>query len=151
MIGGKDQKGLPRAEEVNAFLGKGTTFEGKMTFQGMFRLDGRFTGEIFAGGFLIIGEAGEVNARINVDALIVNGKVSGSVAASTRVEIHPPGRVTGDMKTPVLVIAEGAIFEGNCQMEKRETKRDEKVTLLEVTGDPEEEGEAREIEKDPRS
>ncbi|MBW2123162.1 MAG: polymer-forming cytoskeletal protein [Deltaproteobacteria bacterium] len=102
MIGGKDHKGMPRTEEVNAFLGKGTSFEGKIRFEGMFRLDGKFDGEISAGDSLIIGETGEVNAQINVKNLIVNGKLTGSSTAASRVEIHPPGKVLGDIKTPVL-------------------------------------------------
>ncbi len=151
MIGSKDQKGMPRTEEVNAFLGKGTSFEGKMTFEGMFRLDGKFDGEIFAGDSLIIGETGEVNAQINVNSLIVNGKLTGSITANNRVEIYPPGKVLGDIKTPVLVISEGAIFEGNCQMEKRETVRDEKVSVLKVKGDLKGERDEKEIEEESRS
>jgi cytoskeletal protein CcmA (bactofilin family) len=144
MVGAKDQRGVPRAEEVNAFLGRGTTFEGKMTFEGMFRLDGKFDGEIFSGDSLIIGETGEVNAQVNVNSLIVNGKLTGSIKASTRVEIYPPGRVLGDVSTPILVISEGAIFEGNCQMGKRETVRDEKVSILKIK----DENEEKEAEKD---
>jgi cytoskeletal protein CcmA (bactofilin family) len=151
MIGAKEQKGMPRVGEVNAFLGKGTTFEGKMTFQGMFRLDGRFEGEIFAGDSLIVGETGEVNAQINVNALIVNGKVSGNITANSRVEIYPPGKVMGDIKTPTLVISEGAVLEGNCQMEGVEAKRDEKVSVLKVRGEEKEESEVKEIEKESGS
>jgi cytoskeletal protein CcmA (bactofilin family) len=151
MIGGKDQKGIPKVDEVNAFLGKGTTFEGKMTFEGIFRLDGKFDGEIFAGDSLIVGETGEVNAQINVNALIVNGNVSGNIVANSRVEIYPPGRVVGDIKTPTLVISEGAILEGNCQMQKKETRRDEKVSVLKVKGDEKEETEITEVETESGS
>lgn len=145
MIGSKDQKGMPKGEEVNAFLGRGTTFEGKMTFEGMFRLDGKFKGEIFAGDSLVIGETGEVDAQINVKSLVVNGKFSGSITAGDRVEIYPPGRVLGDIKTPILVISEGAIFEGNCQMGKKEALREEKVSVLKMKG------EAKEVEKETDS
>ncbi|NIO03632.1 MAG: polymer-forming cytoskeletal protein [Proteobacteria bacterium] len=147
MIGARDQKGMPKGGEVNAFLGRGTTFEGKITFEGMFRLDGKFDGEIFAGDFLVVGESGQVNAQINVNALTVNGSVSGNITAKTRVEIHPPGRVIGDIKTPVLIISEGALFDGNCQMEKVETRREEKISVLKVKGDDREESELKEIEK----
>jgi cytoskeletal protein CcmA (bactofilin family) len=146
MLGGKDQKGIPRTDEVNAFLGKGTTFEGKMTFEGLFRLDGKFDGEIFSGDSLIIGETGEVNAQIKVNNLIVNGNLKGSVTAGTRVEIYPPGRLLGDIQTPILIISEGAIFEGNCQMGKRESKRDEKVSVLKTKGSVEDVKEAKEME-----
>lgn len=151
MIGAKDQKGVPRGEEVNAFLGKGTTFEGKMTFEGLFRLDGRFNGEIFSGDSLIIGETGEVQAEITVNTIIVKGKLEGSITAKTRVEIHPPGKILGDIQTPVLVIEEGAVFDGNCRMEKTESKRDEKVSVLKTKGETEEAKEATEMEKESGS
>jgi len=151
MIGTKDQKGTPKVDEVNAFLGKGTTFEGKMTFEGMFRLDGKFNGEIFAGDSLIVGETGQVNAQINVKSLVVNGYVSGNIEAKTRVEIYPPGKVIGDIKTPTLVISEGAVFEGNCQMQKIETKREEKVSVLKMKGDERGESELKEVEKESGS
>ena len=152
-MGAKDQKGVPRGEEVNAFLGRGTTFEGKMTFEGLFRLDGKFNGEIFSGDSLIIGETGEVHAQINVNTLIVNGRLEGSVTANTRVEICPPGRILGDIQTPTLVVEEGAIFDGSCHMEKRESKRDEKVSVLKMKGDKEEEKETphEEVEKESGS
>jgi cytoskeletal protein CcmA (bactofilin family) len=151
MIGAKDQKGVPRGEEVNAFLGKGTTFEGKMTFEGLFRLDGKFNGEIFSGDSLIIGETGEVHAEITVNTLIVKGKLEGSITAKTRVEIHPPGKILGDIQTPVLVIEEGAVFDGNCRMEKAESKRDEKISVLKTKGETEGEKGTTEMEKESGS
>ena len=135
-------KDIPRdlvKDEVNAFLGKGTTFEGKMTFEGMFRLDGRFDGEISSGDSLIVGETGVVNAQITVNVLVINGLVNGNITANTRVEIHPPGKVQGNIQTPILVISEGAIFDGNCKMEKGEFKREEKVSFLKKKGEGEEE------------
>jgi cytoskeletal protein CcmA (bactofilin family) len=151
MIGAKDQKGVPRGEEVNAFLGKGTTFEGKMTFEGLFRLDGKFNGEIFSGDSLIIGETGEVHAEITVNTLIVKGKLEGSITAKTRVEIHPPGKILGDIQTPVLVIEEGAVFDGNCRMEKAEAKRDEKISVLKTKGETEGAKGTTEMEKESGS
>jgi cytoskeletal protein CcmA (bactofilin family) len=151
MIGVKDQKGVPRGEEVNAFLGKGTTFEGKMTFEGLFRLDGKFNGEIFSGDSLIIGETGEVHAEITVNILIVKGKLEGSITAKTRVEIHPPGKILGDIQTPVLVIEEGAIFDGNCRMEKAESKREEKISVLKMKGETEGAKGTTEMEKESGS
>jgi cytoskeletal protein CcmA (bactofilin family) len=151
MIGAKDQKGVPRGEEVNAFLGKGTTFEGKMTFEGLFRLDGNFNGEIFSGDSLIIGETGEVHAEVTVNTLIVKGKLEGSITAKTRVEIHPPGKILGNIQTPVLVIEEGAIFDGNCRMEKAESKRDEKISVLKTKGETEGAKGTTEMEKESGS
>ena len=65
MIGRKDQEGLPTTEGVNAFVGRRTTFEGKISFEGLFRVDGNYDGEILSGDSLFVGETGEINAQIN--------------------------------------------------------------------------------------
>src|SRR5512147_2845438 len=84
-------------EEISAFLGKETSFEGKMTFQGMFRLEGRFEGEIFESGTLIVGESAVIKGKIEVHTLIINGYVEGEVYARGRVEIHSAGKLYGNL------------------------------------------------------
>jgi cytoskeletal protein CcmA (bactofilin family) len=102
--------------EINAFLGKGADFNGKLAFEGTVRLDGKFSGEIFSLGILIIGESAVINADINVKTLILSGELTGNIEAKARVEIHAPGKVYGNITTPVLVIDEDVIFEGGCVM-----------------------------------
>jgi cytoskeletal protein CcmA (bactofilin family) len=108
----------PLAGEVNAFLGKGTSLEGKIRFEGMFRVEGAFHGEVLSGDSLVIGKTGEVKGQIHVGNLIVKGKLSGHVTADSRVEITPSGQIQGDIQTSTLIISEGAIFDGSCKMEQ---------------------------------
>ena len=103
--------------ELEAFLGMNTSFEGKMTFEGVARLDGTFEGEIFSGDSLIIGETAVINAEIKVGTLIVDGKVSGNVSATSKIEIHSTGKLYGNISTPTLVIEENGLFDGSCKME----------------------------------
>jgi len=119
MLGRKDAGEFRRSEEVNPFLGRGTTFEGKLLFEGLWRIDGKCQGEILSGDSLVIGDTGEVNGQINVRSLTVNGKLTGKVIAKNRIEIAPPGEIRGDIETSSLVVREGAVFQGNCRMEKR--------------------------------
>lgn len=107
-----------KSGELEAFLGKDTTFEGKMIFEGIARLDGKFHGEIFSGEVLIIGETAAVNAEIKVGTLIVDGEVSGNVSAALKIEIHSTGKLHGNITAPTLVIEQGGFFEGSCNMEK---------------------------------
>jgi len=106
------------SEEISAFLGKETVFEGKMTFQGVFRLDGKFEGEIFDSGSLVIGETALVKGKIEVKTLVVHGVIEGDVHAGVRAEIHPTGKIYGNLVTPILLINEGGVFEGNCKMDR---------------------------------
>lgn len=111
-------------EEISAFLGKETLFEGKMTFRGVFRLDGKFEGEIFESGTLILGESAIVKGKIEVKTIIINGRVEGELHAVERVEIHSTGRFTGTLITSTLVINEGGILDGHCKMEAGPSKEE---------------------------
>lgn len=103
--------------ELNALLGKGSEFEGKLTFEGTVRIDGKFKGEIHTTDTLVIGEGARVDAEISCGTLIVHGEVNGNSKAKAAVELHSPARVKGNIMTPSLVIDRGVVFEGNCKME----------------------------------
>jgi cytoskeletal protein CcmA (bactofilin family) len=103
--------------EVTTLLGRGSEFEGKLSFEGTVRVDGKLSGEIFSDDVLIIGEGAEVNAEISVGAIVIEGTVHGNIHAKRSVEIHTPARVRGNISTPSLSIDKGVIFDGQCQME----------------------------------
>lgn len=109
--------------DLTAFLDKGSRFEGKLHFDGHVRLNGEFKGDIRAEGTLIVGEGATLEAQISVDTLIASGSITGDVVARARVELHAPARVVGNITTPVLVIEEGSIFEGQCHMDGIATGR----------------------------
>jgi len=103
-------------EEINALLGWGTEFEGKLTFEGAVRVDGKFTGEVQSNGMLIIGEKAVVRAEIQAGVVLVHGEAHGKISAKSRIEAYPPARIYGDIYSPVLVLGEGVIFEGTSHM-----------------------------------
>jgi cytoskeletal protein CcmA (bactofilin family) len=108
---------LTGLSEINALLGAGTEYEGKLVFQGRVRVDGRFSGEIHGNDVLILGATADVRADVHVGALIVlGGTLRGNVVARRLVELHAPGAVHGDIETPQLFIDKGATFTGSCTM-----------------------------------
>src|SRR3954467_12566947 len=105
------------AGEITTLLGRGAVFEGKLTFEGTVRIDGRFKGEVFSDDVLVIGEGAQVEAQVDVGEIIIQGTVVGNITAKRSIEIHAPGRVKGDLHTPALQIDKGVIFEGRSFME----------------------------------
>ncbi|ACY18543.1 protein of unknown function DUF583 [Haliangium ochraceum DSM 14365] len=104
--------------EITTLLGRGSEFEGKLTFEGTVRIDGKLRGEVFSDDILIIGEGAYVEAEIDIGEVIIQGTLVGNVRASRGIEIHAPGRVKGDLTTPSLQIDKGVIFEGRSFMEQ---------------------------------
>jgi len=113
-------------EEVKAFLGEGTEFNGLLSFEGTVRIDGKFEGEVVSKDTLILGESAVMNAEVSVGIIIVRGKIAGNIVASKKIEIRAEGEVIGNIKTPLLFVEEGAILDGKCEM----IKKDKKVTVL---------------------
>jgi cytoskeletal protein CcmA (bactofilin family) len=104
-------------DEINAFLGAETEFDGKFSFTGAVRIDGKFSGEIFSSGTLIVGESAVITSRVHVGDMVISGEVHGDIIAENKIEINVPGKLFGNIQTPKLVIEEGVIFEGNCRMQ----------------------------------
>jgi len=103
-------------EALTAFIDQGSEFEGKLSFKNTVRIDGSFKGEISSENTLIVGEPGVVEATIHSRTVIVSGEVAGDIVASERLVLHKTARVTGDVKTPKLVVEDGAELEGNIRM-----------------------------------
>ncbi len=103
--------------DLNALLGRGSEFEGKLTFEGTVRIDGKFNGTIVTNDVLVIGEGAKVQAEISCGTVIVHGEIVGNLKAKTAVELHHPARMKGNIETPSLMIEKGVIFEGQCKMD----------------------------------
>jgi len=108
--------------EITTLLGRGSEFEGKLTFEGTVRIDGRLKGQVFSDDVLIIGEGAYVEAEIDIGEVIIQGTVVGNIRASRGIEIHAPGRVKGDLTTPSLQIDKGVVFEGRSFMEEASSR-----------------------------
>lgn len=106
-------------EEINAFLGAGTVYEGKLSFQGAVRVDGQFSGEITSEGALIAGKDSVMSGTLMVGELVLSGRFNGEVRAKRRVVVHKGGILTGTIISPALVVEEGATLDGGIYM--RET------------------------------
>ena len=113
--------------EITTLLGRGASFEGKLTFEGTVRVDGRFKGEVFSDDVLVIGEGAVVEAEIDIGEIIIQGTVIGNIKAKRSIEIHAPGRVKGDVHTPSLQIDKGVMFEGRSFMEGQTQQRTQPV------------------------
>ena len=106
----------PKSDAVSGFLGSQTEFTGKLAFSGVVHLDGSFKGEIISRGTLVVGSDSVVHAQIHSNVLKIAGEVRGDLTATEKIELYPPAKVYGNIRTPSLVVEEGVIFEGTCSM-----------------------------------
>ena len=108
---------LKGAEELNGFMDQGTQFNGELRFRHTFRIDGQLQGRIVSDNTLVVGETGEVEADIDCGVVSISGSVKGLVRGRERIELHTGARVEATLVSPRLIIEEGALFQGDCDMD----------------------------------
>ena len=99
------------------WIGRGIEVNGDIAFADRLQVDGKTIGKLTSeSGTLIIGESGHVEAQVDVGVCVVHGSVHGNLIARSKLEIRRTGRVHGDVITPVLLVEEGAVFNGAIRM-----------------------------------
>ena len=104
---------LAPGEPERALVVPGAEFEGLLRLHGPARVEGRIRGEIL-GSRLWVGRSAEVDARVEVDELVVSGQLAGSVRVRGRALLRATARVAADLQVGSLVTEEGSLLEGQC-------------------------------------
>lgn len=104
------------SEQVETLIGHTTALKGSLTSSGALRIDGKFEGDIATTADLIVGDAGQVIATISAKNAMIAGAVTGNMDVNDKLELLPSAKVIGDLKVGTLIIGEGAVFKGNCEM-----------------------------------
>ena len=96
-----------------AWIGKALRIEGRIVSDENLTIDGEIDGTIEVGDHdLNIGEGAAVKADLTAKTITINGAVTGNVLAMDRVHLQATGSVDGDITTPRLLMADGAIIKG---------------------------------------
>jgi len=112
--------------EAPTVIGKDAFIKGELRSSTDMLIEGRVEGEIH-GTRVIVGETGDVQARIEAQVLTVRGTVRGDCEGSKKVEITATGKVFGNVASRAIVVAEGATFRGASKMAQSEpSKPDER-------------------------
>ena len=90
-------------------------------------VEGQIEGEIRITRDLRVGPGGVVKAKVSAQSIIVSGEIIGDCEAVGRVELQSTGKLTGNIRAPKIVIAEGAMFRGNSDMSGKKDERKERV------------------------
>jgi cytoskeletal protein CcmA (bactofilin family) len=99
-----------------AWIGKALRIEGRIISTETLNIDGSVDGTIEVGDHnLNIGPGAAVKADLIAKTVTISGAVTGNVMASEKVNLQPTGSVDGDITTPRLVMADGAVIKGRVE------------------------------------
>jgi cytoskeletal protein CcmA (bactofilin family) len=120
------------AEAISAFVGKGVEFKGTISYSGTVRIDGLLEGEIHTDGVLLIGEEAVIQAKVTAGTIVCKGKITGDVVAKDRLKLRAPAVFNGSVKTPMLSMEDGVLFNGGLEMNQSVRELTQGTTLQSV-------------------
>lgn len=98
---------------VVAWVGKSVVFIGKLMSSEDMTIDGRVEGTIEVRDHaLTIGPDADIRADIVARVVTIFGAVTGTITARDKVDIRDTGSVEGNIASPRLAIADGALLRG---------------------------------------
>jgi cytoskeletal protein CcmA (bactofilin family) len=121
----------PEERRVIAWVGKSVVFKGDLISSEDMSIDGRVEGTIeVRDNTLTIGPDAHIQADIVARAVIVYGAVVGSITASDKIDIRDKGSIEGDVLTPRLAMADGALFRGKVDTGNKTAVQDSRRAQL---------------------
>ena len=106
----------PNGNPNKNVLNSDVEIKGNLKFSGELVFEGKLEGEVNADGVLHLGETGVVNGNINVNTVVIRGKVNGNVIAKDKIELKSKAELFGDVRASKLAIEEGVTFVGRTEV-----------------------------------
>src|SRR3954447_10556409 len=97
-------------------LNSDVELKGTLKFSGELAFDGKLDGEINSDAALHLGDNAIIKGNINVNTVVVRGKINGNVTAREKIDIKSKTELFGDIRAPKLVIEEGVTFVGKSEV-----------------------------------
>jgi cytoskeletal protein CcmA (bactofilin family) len=102
---------------ANTVIGSNITIDGEIRGEEALVVLGTVKGKIALSQSVTIEPGATVEADIESETVSVGGRLTGNVSARERVEVRADGKMIGDIKAPRIMIADGASFKGNVDMD----------------------------------
>ncbi len=117
------QRSTNEGKDEVTIISAGVVIEGKLSSNGNVRVDGSVNGDISANGNVTVGENGDVSGEIHAEAIVIGGKVTGTVKSRDKLTLEAKAVLKGDILTKILVVEAGAQFDGQSKMNEKEASK----------------------------
>jgi cytoskeletal protein CcmA (bactofilin family) len=106
------RRSLDHLQNTPTILGREVVHIGVIEGRDNYVVHGRVEGNCDLDGVLLIGPDCLWIGNITADTVIVKGRVEGSIRANFKIELRPSARIKGDLSSPLIAVAEGAVLQG---------------------------------------
>ena len=102
---------------ANTVIGSSIVIEGEISSDEALVVQGTIRGKVASTESMFVENSATVEADVEAESVEVSGVLTGNVEANSRVEIKADGKMVGDVKSPRILIADGALFKGSIDMD----------------------------------
>lgn len=103
-------------ETVISIIAAGMKVVGDCTTDGTIRIEGSVEGTVRAGKAVVVGKEGLVDGHVHTQDAVVGGRITGSLTASSRLELQSTAQVDGEVRARRMQLEEGAVLNGQVTM-----------------------------------
>ena len=105
-------------DSYDIVVGKTSVVDGDISSSGSIRIDGQVNGNITVDGNAIIANESKVTGNINCKRVEISGEVKGNITCKEMLIVYKVGVLKGNINVTSFTIEEGAVFDGNCKIDK---------------------------------
>lgn len=105
--------------EFPTVIGEYMTYRGDLAGAGNYLVHGRVEGNCDIDGHLLLGPTAHWHGDIAATHAVIAGEVVGDVYAGVKLELQATARIRGNITSPVIAMAEGALYDGEIRMRPR--------------------------------
>ncbi|MCJ7773129.1 MAG: polymer-forming cytoskeletal protein [Desulfobacterales bacterium] len=129
MIPNKEEKRLEQqmGPDVN-IVTEGTVLKGNIRSKDSIRMSGKLEGDIECEKLIWVSKSGKIDGMIKAMGAIVEGEINGKMELVKQLELRSSGRITGDIISAKIAMAEGCFYDGEM---KTTTAKEKPTTFIE--------------------
>jgi len=107
------RRSLDHLDKLPMTVGREAVHVGLFAGRDNYVVHGQVRGDSDVEGAIMIGPDGLWVGNITADVVVVKGRVEGNILARFKLELRPSARIKGDLSSPLIAVAEGAVVQGH--------------------------------------
>ena len=107
--------------KINSILGPEVEVDGNVKVVGSILIYGKVKGDVVASGTVRTAKSSHIEGNIKSQDCFISGKVDGDVKVEGKTTLEKNCILNGNLITAIVIIEEGATFEGICNMTKSDS------------------------------
>jgi cytoskeletal protein CcmA (bactofilin family) len=111
------EKASAQRAGAQTVIGSSIVVDGEISGDEDLVVHGTVKGKVTLKENLFVEGSGVLEADVETAAAEVAGQITGNIVATQRIELKPDSKVMGDIRAPRVLIADGAMFKGNIDMD----------------------------------